>query len=720
MKAFLKAVVAVAALSGGLVATHGATPGEPAPSGKSLTLDVLYDTPSIIGTSPENYAWSPDSKQLAFLWDDSGRNIRDVWIFSTATGQKRRLTSNGKDAPATSLDGGGVSQVVWLPSGEGLLYTLGGKLFAVREGAQPHQIESGHKGISQPILSPDGRSLAFLADGGALWVRSSGIDAGDARQLVAAEAKMGVQSFQWDKTSDRLALIQSDDRGLREIDIDYDAGGKAHHDHLGRLFPGDETTRFRIGVIPATGGDMKWLERPDLHDPIWNYGLSADGHRLFVSSSDFLVKTHTIALYDTNTGQRSVYYSFSDPNQKRADQQVAWAPHDAGLIMLSDRDGHDQLYALPKAGAKPRRIIADTYEISSFKVDAAAGVIYFVSNKSHYAERQLYRVPIAGGIPQRLTHEPGTHDPVYSRDFAYAADHFSNDMTPPDLWLVGLRGDVKPQAITHSPLEQFSQYQWSTVRYVTFPSQTDAVTLMGRIILPADFDPSRRYPLIIGSVYTDAVRNQWGGRNSHPTWGLDQYLAAHGYVQLTVSLRGSWGFGKAFKEGLTSYGGPDVEDIQSGARYMMNQSYIDPKRVGLWGSSYGGLLTLMSLFKKPGFYAVGVAGAPASNVAHAYPPQMRVMGEPKGADYPARYEAQSAYYHTEGLRDPLMIIQGTRDSTVLYSDTVALQERLIRQDKIFELVPIPGSDHKWDDNFNEETRFAYAKLTQFMDRYLMP
>ncbi len=153
---------------------------------------------------------------------------------------------------------------------------------------------------------------------------------------------------------------------------------------------------------------------------------------------------------------------------------------------------------------------------------------------------------------------------------------------------------------------------------------------------------------------------------------------------------------------------------------MMSQSYIDPKRVGLWGSSYGGLLTLISLFKKPGFYTVGVAGAPASNVAHAYPPQMRVMGEPKGADFPARYEEQSAYYHTEGLRDPLMIIQGTRDSTVLYSDTVALQERLIRQGKLFELVPIPGSDHKWDDNFNAETRFAYAKLTQFMDRYLLP
>ncbi len=122
----------------------------------------------------------------------------------------------------------------------------------------------------------------------------------------------------------------------------------------------------------------------------------------------------------------------------------------------------------PERGAPPKQLIPDVYEIASFKIDPVGGMIYFVSNKSHYAERQLYRVPLAGGKPQQLTTVPGTHDPVYAPNFAYAADHFSNDMTPPDLWLVGLRGAAKPLQLTHSPLPEFAQHTWATVRYVTF------------------------------------------------------------------------------------------------------------------------------------------------------------------------------------------------------------------------------------------------------------
>ncbi len=187
-----------------------------------------------------------------------------------------------------------------------------------------------------------------------------------------------------------------------------------------------------------------------------------------------------------------------------------------------------------------------------------------------------------------------------------------------------------------------------------------------------------------------------------------------------MNVRSSFGQGKAHSQGLNAYGDIDVEDLESGVRYMVAQGKADPARVGIWGSSYGGLLTLISLFRKPDLYAVGIAGAPASNVWHAEPEQMRVMGEPKGDDYPGRYERQSALYSAEGLTKPLMMIQGTKDRIVLYADTQALAQKLIKNGKSFEVVPIPGSDHSWDTHSLEATRFSFKKMIEFFDRYLKP
>jgi len=154
-------------------------------------------------------------------------------------------------------------------------------------------------------------------------------------------------------------------------------------------------------------------------------------------------------------------------------------------------------------------------------------------------------------------------------------------------------------------------------------------------------------------------------------------------------------------------------------KYLVNEGYVDPRRVGIWGSSYGGLMTMMSLFKKPGVYAAGIAGAPATDVTHAYPAQMWVMGEPTGADQPGRYELQSAKYHTEALVDPLMIIHGSKDDVVLYSDTIAVVEKLVVQEKIFELVTLPGSGHGWDNEGSAQRRFAFKKMVDFFDRHLL-
>ena len=236
------------------------------------------------------------------------------------------------------------------------------------------------------------------------------------------------------------------------------------------------------------------------------------------------------------------------------------------------------------------------------------------------------------------------------------------------------------------------------------------------MMFPPDFDPHEKYPAILGSLYSNAVLNQWGGRDSHPTWGLDQYLVqVEKYILMNVDIRGSLGYGRKFREDmLKGYGVVDIQDLKAAALYLKSLPYINPEKIGIWGSSYGGLLTLMSMFKNPGVFACGIAGAPATNVYHAFPGQMEVM---KSVDKKT-YQDSSAYFWSQGAEDPVMIIHGVLDTTVLFMDSVNLVQKMIREGKDVDFVVLPQSRHGWDLGPSYQTLFAFKKMVDFFARYL--
>jgi dipeptidyl-peptidase-4 len=198
---------------------------------------------------------------------------------------------------------------------------------------------------------------------------------------------------------------------------------------------------------------------------------------------------------------------------------------------------------------------------------------------------------------------------------------------------------------------------------------------------------------------------------------LDQYLAQQGYVLLNVDIRGSSGYGKAFRQRLDlGYGGIDVDDLYSGVKFLESQGYVDMQRVGMWGSSYGGLLTTTSLFTKPGVYKAGVAGAPATSLFHALTGEMRTMMAPQ--DHQQEYTQASAFLKSGGLQDHLMLIHGMRDEVVLFKDSVTLQQRLILQGKDARLLVLPNAPHSWDTGAMVQTRYAYHQLIEFFKQYL--
>lgn len=701
-------------------------------AGPELTIDTLYQHQSLIGVAPEGYAWSLDGSQVAFLWNDEGYSFRDVWVYSLADGETSRLTDHGRNSDPEA-EHRGISEAVVLAEGR-IAYVMDGMLHLLEPDGRSRAVETEKGAVRQLSVSPDGGRLAFVSGGsvdarqdrfipgGGLWVRpADASDDNEARQLVGHDdPKVYIQSYQWAEAGDRIAFNLADNRLMPERDIYYYAQGELQNNRVARAFPGDETTRYTIGAVQLETGDTQYYERPDARHHIWGYGLSGDGSRVFINSSDMLVKDHTVFVFDAQTAQGEVFHHEHDPKHLRPDWRVQWAPGDDGLIILTDVDGYLHLHHHPEGDAPSRQLTRGEWEISDFTVDRDSGWIYFLANESHLADRQIYRVGVDGGEIERVSGaEPGTHEPVYAPGFTHAASVFTNDDAPPELYLIDLARPGEQTRITRSPRDAFYEKTWADIGYVEFDSHIDGTRLIGRLSLPADYDPDQRYPLIVGSVYSDAVRNQWGGRRAHPTWGLDQYFVSRGYIVLNVNMRGSWGQGRAHNQGLRhDYGGIDIDDIESGVRHLIAEGYVDPDRVGIWGSSYGGLMTLMSLAKKPGVYAAGIAGAPATNVWHAYPSQMWVMGEPDGEDMPDRYQRQSPLYQSDGIKDPVMIIHGTRDPVVLYSDTIAFIERLIGNEQMFELVTLPGGSHSWATDNLAQTRFSFKKMAEFFDLHL--
>ncbi|WP_033072944.1 S9 family peptidase [Sphingopyxis sp. MWB1] len=723
------ALLSTAALAQDRPWPHAPVHGGAETAGTSLSIDQLYRYKSLIGTSPEAYSWAPGGDRFLFLWNDAGYSFRDIWSYSVRTGKKERLTFLGQDSKPEAEEKG-IAQAIFL-GGDRVAFTLGGQLHIREADGTINKVESDKRAVRKLTLSPDGKHLAFVSGhpvdsrnrvtlGGDLWVRDvAAKGAGSTRRIVGYDdPKIYVNSFQWSDDGSAIAFEQADDRAMPERDIFYYTRDGLQNNRVIRAFPGDETTKATVGKVDLASGDIRYFDRPDAKHHVWDYGLSSDGERLFISGSDMEAKEHRIYVYDTATGARETFYQLREPKHLRPDWKVAWAPGDDGLIILTDRDGWLHLYHQRAAGEVPRAITSGQWEIASFDVDKKGRQIYFTANKSHLADRQIYRVPVAGGAVERVSAPAaGTHEPVYSPDFRHIADWYSNDDMPPELFLVDTGKPGQAKQLTKSPQPDFYKQTWANIGYVEFPSHVDGTNLVARLSLPANYDPAKRYPVIVGSVYSDAVRNQWGGRRAHPTWGLDQYFVGQGYIVLNVNIRGSWGQGREHNQSqYHSYGETDINDLESGVRFLIDKGYADPKRIGIWGSSYGGLMTIMSLSKKPGLYAAGIAGAPATNVWHAYPGQMWIMGPPEGADMPARYEAQSALYQAHGIKDPLMIIHGTRDPVVLYSDTLALVDHMIEREQMFELVTIPGGNHAWASDTLPQARFAFKKMVDYFNR----
>lgn len=723
----------LAALSCAPITSLGADKAAQEAPSRRMTLDRIYSLPWIIGTAPGNPVFSPDSRRLAFLWNDEGTNFRDVWVVDVSGGAPRRVTAMPR--PSAPADPGtdihkleqveraetdsGVDEVAWAADGRHLLFTVHGALYRVLPGKSPEPLTEAGSAVSDLAVSQRGNVLAWRAD---RELKAMQLRPGkhNVRVLhVPEQARASVESFTWSADGSRIAFIESDSTDVPRRGIPDYLGEETRLVEIERAFPGEPSESRRVGVVEVNGAAVRWIDLAgDPRDLIFDVRWSPDGRHLLVDTSDLYIKHRRLLVVDVDSGRARTLVEESDPHNVTAEWWADWAPDGASIFFTSDRGEDYRVYrqSLDAEDAVP--VTSGKGAVFEASISAGAEALFVVDNAGNAESRRVSRVSLDGGQQRLVTPEPGAHHPVVSPDGRFLADLYSNDVTPPDLYLRSTRADgSKTRRVTHSPLPEFDAYRWIAPKYVTFATVEDGTRLHARLTLPPDFDPSRKYPAILGSVYSNSVHNEWGGRIYHPTWGLDQFLAQQGFVIMNVDISGSSGYGKTFRQRIgEDYGGVDVDDLYSATRYLVDQGYVDADRIGIWGSSYGGLLTTMSMFRYPDVYKAGVAGAPATSLFHALTGEMRTMMAPQGHE--AQYRKSSAFLRSGDLEGHLMIIHGMRDPIVLFKDSVTLVQRLILQGKDVDFVVLPNAPHGWDTRGLAQTRFAFRKLYEHFKRYL--
>jgi dipeptidyl-peptidase-4 len=289
----------------------------------------------------------------------------------------------------------------------------------------------------------------------------------------------------------------------------------------------------------------------------------------------------------------------------------------------------------------------------------------------------------------------------------------NSDVSPTELYLIDTRSGLPERQITMSPNPEFMGLPLVQPRYTTFKSQIDDNILHARILEPSNIKRGKRYPVIFGPAYSNTVRNRWSG-----TIGLlQQLLVQRGYIVVQVDVRGSTGYGRKFREEfLMDFAGKDIEDLESAVNYLSTLPYVDSERIGIWGSSYGGTLTIYSLFKKPGLFKAGVAGAAAVDPYFFGTDDIAIVRRPQS--HPEAF-TRGALQYAENLEDHLLIIHGMQDHVVPFKTVVVLAEELIRLGKDFDFAFAPGATHGWTRP-TYYARYLFGKLITHFDRHLKP
>jgi dipeptidyl-peptidase-4 len=572
------------------------------------------------------------------------------------------------------------------------------------------------------VESVDGKSVkAMTTDGSDLIVNGTG-------DWVNEEEFDLRDGFKWSPDSKRICYWQFDTEGVGTFYMIKNTGD-VYSQPIPLQYPKAGTTNSatRVGVVDIATAQTVWLQLDD--DPRQNYvprmSWADNSEQVIIQYVNRLQNRNRVILANANDGSTHDIFTDSDEAWLDVNEDLKWFDNGNFFAWLSERDGWRHLYRISRDGKDVKLITPGAFDIISIEhIDTTGGWVYYIASPDDNAARYLYRSPLMGEPQkQRLTPagESGINRYKISPNSEWAFHTFSTFGGPPTIDLVSLPSHRKQRNIVENDkvaalLEAMPRGTSEFFRI----GIGDGIELDGWMMKPPAFDPQQSYPLLVyvyGEPANQTVLNEWDGESY--LWHL--MLAQQGYIVVSVDSRGTPApRGREWRKSVyRQIGIQSPADQVAAVRALLDErNYLDRERVGSWGWSGGGQMTLNAMFRYPDVYRTGIAVAFVSD-QRLYDTiyQERFMGLP--ADNEEGYRLGSPITHAAGLEGDLLIIHGTGDDNVHYQSTEQLVDKFIELNKTFDLMIYPDRSHSIDEKENTK-RHLYGLMTDFLREKLPP
>jgi dipeptidyl aminopeptidase/acylaminoacyl peptidase len=770
-------VLALASCATSAPAPPAAVPAAaPIPAVRASTPDAGFDLSvanimrgeRLVGRSPSEVRWSEDSRHVYFRWrePESGDTVTSIYRVAAESGEMERLddVDAARMLPA--------QQGRWSADGSRRAFERGGDIFVADRDGREWRITDTPARERSPHLSPDGETVYYIAGGNLHAVPLGG---GPLRQLTdlrhenrpSEREKEGHARFLEEQQrelfgvvrdraeeqrhrarmdslrtavrpaylgsgtslgsaevspSGRFVLLTVSSRtdGTRTMVPNFVTESGYTEDLVVRTKVGDAQAGQKAGVLELATGEVRWVDAglgdreitmipagwAPREDRALIIALASDHKDRWILAAEPDGTTRTLDhLHDEAwVGGPGLY-------------TVGWLPEGDRAYFVSERSGWAHLHTVPIQGGPATPLTEGAWEVRSVQLSGDGSRFYVTTSEVHPGEQHLYSVSTRGGPRTALVREPGWNDAIVSPDGRWIANLHSLPDQPPELYVGPADAGATARRVTSSTTAEFRSGPWIQPEILSFEA-SDGVPIYARIYRPADLgaEPNGAAVLFVhGAGYLQNAHRGWS--TYYREYMFHHLLASRGYTVLDVDYRASAGYGRDVRTGIYRHmGGKDLSDHVDAVDHLVRNEGVDPARIGIYGGSYGGFITLMALFTEPDVFRSGAALRSVTDWAHYnHPYTSRILNTPHEDE--EAYRQSSPIYFAEGLRGDLLITHGMVDTNVHFQDVVRLAQRLIELGKTnWEMAVYPVEDHGFvrADSWTDQ----YRRILELFERTL--